>query len=619
MAEELGKQMEVFGAQYGDKISYSDAKSMIQGLQKRGKWTFGANEVSNGLSSYFNQLSGIMNAELKNAVPAYAKAMEPTAEAFDLLGRLDKFGTPESSVKAALGLKNPANYVNELPVLKALESKTGINFTHQLEHYANPVVRDTMSKALPEYAASLRTAEGLEMLKDPEVRAALERAPYLSSHFQELNKAENALQGAMEKKSELAGLTPANLEGRMRSAMSGRSIQARNTLGKLRGIPLPAGAESLDGFNDMSVPEMLDLVHTREAFEKGSMNGSRNVNLWAKMLGGVGGVVAGLVGHDVAGAIAGTGLGAYVGGVLDKEGPAIVRNMLDGYLNKYGDLPKALGASPEATRAGLIHFLGKDTPPDAKAFKSTVNYIQAARKGLQLLEKGSKSLIEGGKTLPHNILPDMEKLKKLDDRSQNIQGNQQKMFDIGDGLGTYMPEHGQALAQSTMRAVNYINQYRPKPTKMAFLDEEIQPTKESMNEYYRGLGVAQQPLVILQHIKDNSLVPQDLQILNAIHPEYCGHMKQSVISAMTDHASNDGKIPFSMRQSLSLFLGQALDSSFAPANILAAQATFVNQRPGPQNPQGAPSKGSTNKLGEVADRYQTAGQGAEARRSRVQS
>ncbi len=625
MAEELGKQMDIFATQYGDKISYSNAKSMIQGLQKRGKWTFGANEMSNGLSPYFNQLSGIMNAELKSAIPAYAKAMEPTAEAFDLLNRLDKFGTPESSVKAALSLKNAANYTNEMPLLRALEAKSGVNFTNQLEHYANPKVRETMIKAMPEYESSLKTAEALEQLKNPEVRAALERAPYLSSNFKELNKAENVLQSAVERKSELAGLTPTNLEGRMRTAMAGKSFQARNTLGKLRGMPVIESPETeqlalgLRGFNDMSIPEILDLIHTREAFEKGSMNGSRNVNLWAKMLGGVGGVVAGLVGHDVTGAIAGTGLGAYVGGVLDKEGPAIVRNMLDNYLNKYGDLPKAVGASPEATRAGLLHFLGKDSPPDAKAFKSTINYIQAARKGIDFLEKSVKSLFEGGKTLPHNILPDMEKLKKLDERSQHLQENQQKMVDVGGGIGTYMPEHGQALAQSTMRAVNYINQYRPKSEKASFLDDDMGPTKEKMKEYFHGLAIAQQPLTIFQRIKDNSLVPQDLQILNALHPEYYGHMKQAVISAMTDMASKGEKIPFSMRQSLSLFVGQDLDSSFSPANILAAQATFINQRSGSQNPKEAPKKGSTNKLGEVADRYQTANQGAEARRARVQS
>lgn len=603
MAEELGKVMDIFSTQYGEKISYSDAKSMIQGLQQRGKWNFGANEVSNGLTSYFNQLSGIMNSALKEAVPAYEKAMRPTAEAFELLGKLDRYGTPESSVKGALGLKSAANYVNEMPLLRDLEAKTGVKFVNQLEHYANPAIRDGLSKALPEYAKSLRTAEALQQLKDPEVRAALEKSPFLSKPYSEMTRAEHALQSALERKQKLSGLSPATLEGKMKSAASGRSMHAREVLSHVVGM------------EDMSVPEILDLINVRDAFEKGAMNGSRNVNLWAKMVGGLSGVATGFLGDGgIMGAVAGTGVGAYIGGVLDKEGPAIVRNILDKYIEKYGDLPKAVGASPEATKAGLLHFLGKDVPVDAKAFKSTVGYIQDAKRGKNLLDRGAKAIFEGGKVLPQHLYPDSEKTKKLDERSKHLNENPKKMFDVGGGLGTYMPEHGQALTRATARIVGYINQYRPVPTKAAFLDEEVEPSEEQNKEFMNGLMIAQQPLVIFDNIKTNQLLPEDVKILSAIHPEYYEHMKKSVIHAMMDHTENNGKIPYKMRQSLSLFLGQELDSSLTPSNIMAAQSTFLAQK----SAQQAPPKPS-NKLDQDANRYQTAEQGDQARRARVQS
>lgn len=603
MAEELGKQMEVFATQYGDKIGYADAKSMIQGLQKRGKWTFGANEMANGLSPYFNQLSGIMNAALKDAVPEYAKAMMPTASAFDLLGKLDKYGTPESAVKGVLGLKSAANYTNELPLLRALEESTGVKFTNQLEHYANPNVREGMIKALPEYEKSLRTAEALQELKDPQVRAALEKAPYLSPQHKSLTKAEQALQGAIEHKAGLNGLSPATLESKMKAVAAGRGLNARKAF------------EGVRGMDDMSIPEILDLINVREAFEKGAMNGSRNVNLWTHMVGGLGGVISGLTGGGLLGTAGGAAVGAYIGGLLDKEGPAIVRNMLDKYLNKFGDLPKALGASPEATRAGLIHFLGKDVPPDAKAFKSTVNYLKAAIKGKATLKNSANAIFQSGKVVPSHLFPDVEKTKKLDERAKHLQGNQQKMFDVGGGLSAYMPEHGAALSRATMRTVNFINQNRPMPKKMAFLDEEIEPTTEQKNDYARGLQIAQQPLMALHHIKEDSLLPQDVQILSAMHPEYYGHMKQAVTDAMTDYVSKGEKVPYSMRQGLSLFLGQELDSSFTPQNIIAAQAVFVNQKAA--NAQSAMNKpkGGTSKMGKISNQYRTAEQNVQARQS----
>jgi hypothetical protein len=604
MAEELQKQMDVFANQYGDKIGYPDAKSMIQGLQKRGKWTFGANELSNGLSPYFNQLSGIMNGALKGAVPAYERAMRPTADAFELLGKLDKYGTPETAVKGAVGLKNAANYANEMPMLRDLESKTGINFTHQFESYANPQLRDSMVKAMPEYAASQKAGEALQQLKDPETRAALEKAPYLSSAYRELERAQKSLDFTAEQKASLKGLTEASLEGKMKSVMSGRSIHAKNVL---------AGLPEMDG---MSVPDILSMIATREAFEKGATNGSRNVQLMSHLGKGAGGLLGLLIGHSIEGTVAGGVGGSYLGALIDKEGPAIVKQILDRYIGVYGDLPKAVGASPEATKAGLVHFIGKDTPTDPMGFKSAINFINAAKGGGNLMKNGAKAIFQSGKVLPNQLMPDSDKKKKLDDRAKVLQNNQQNMFKIGGGLGSYMPEHAQALSAHSMRALNFINQNRPQPTKASFFDNESEPTPEQTRAYDRGLGIAQQPLIAFQHLKDNSLLPQDMQILKTMHPQYYGHMAQAVTNAMADHVSDGGKVPYQMRQSLSLFLGHALDSSMTPQSIMAAQAVFMNQKAQAQQAgaQAAP-KGDTSKMSKISGQYKTAEQSAQERQS----
>lgn len=606
MAEDLGKTMDVFAHQHGDKISYANAKSMIQGLQQRGTWNMLANEIAQGTRPYYNQLSGIMNEALKDAVKPYRVAMEPTAKAFELLGKLDKYGSPESANKAVLGLKNVGNYTNEMPMLRDLEAKTGINFTHQLEHYANPVVRENMSKALPEYAKSLRTAEALQQLKDPETRAALERAPYLSQAHRTLTRAEQALQQQVELRGKLQGLTPATLESKMKSAMAGRGMAGRRAL------------ENVPGMGDLSIPEVLDLISTRQAFEKGAMNGSRNVNMAAKVLGGVGGLLGTIVGHSYEGAAIGTASGAAIGAYLDKNGPQEVKNVLDWYLNKYGDLPKAVGASPEATKAGLLHFLGRDVPPSAGAFKSAVNYIQGAGKGAKALKTGARLLFEGSKTLPAHIWDDKDKTEKLDEKAKKLQGNEQGMIDIGGGLGHYMPDHGQALAETSSRVVNYINANRPTGIKFAPLDEEMEPDTAHVRDFQRGLLTAQNPLSILQHVKSGTLMPDDLQHLNAMYPEYYQHMKEAVMSAMSEHLAKDGKIPYQLRQSLSLFLGETLDSSMSPQSIQSAQAVFQAQAIANQaanSPAKAQGAKKMEGVGKLAKSYQTNNQAAEHRRS----
>lgn len=602
-AEALGQQMDIFAHQYGDRLGYSDAKSMIQGLQQRGKWNFGANEMSNGLSPYFNELSGIMNEGLKDAVPAYREAMKPTAEAFELLGKLNKYGTPESANKAVLGLKNPANYASELPLLKALEMKSGVNFVGDLEQYASPHLRDSMIKALPEYESAQRTAEALRALKDPETQAAMQRSVYLSSAYRQMENAEKSLEQQVEIMSKTKGLTPATIESKMKAVMAGKSIAGKGVL------------EHIPGLDGLSIPELLNMIHVRESFEKGSMHGSRNVNLWAKMVGSLGGLIGGLATHGVEGGAIGAGAGAYIGAILDKNGPAFVKDLLDKYLDKYGDLPKMTGASPEATKAALIHFLSSGKEPSAKAFKSTVNYMNAAKMGTKILKNSARAIFEGSKVLPPNLFPDIEKTKKLDEKAKKLQSKQVQMFSVGGEVGDYLPSHGEALAKISMNATNHINQSRPDSQKSAFLDEEVEPTSQQINEHDRNLQIAQQPLVVFNHIKNNTLIPQDIQSLKSLYPDYYGHMSQSIMDAMADHVSDGGKIPYQLRQSLSAFMGHPLDSSFSQSNIMAAQNSFSYQK-SQAAPQGMMGGGkSVKKLGSAHSQYQTMEQSARARQT----
>jgi len=603
MAENLGKQMGVWAEQYGDKVQYPNAKLMVQGLQRLGKWEFGANEMANGLTPYYNQLSGQLNEMLKEAVPAYRAAMEPTADAFQLLGKLDRYATPERATKAALGLKSPANFANEMPILRELEQATGVRFVDQMEHYANPDTRAAMTKALPEWDAAQKAAETLERLKDPETRAAMEKAANLSKAAKELERAQKSLNFSQEEKEALKGITPANLEGRLKSVMRGNGRYARETLSGLKSIP---------GFEDYTVPQLLDLIAVREAFEKGAMNGSRNVNLWTYAMGGLGSVIGAITGHDVV-STGGAGMvGSLIGGAMDKEGPAFVKNMLDRYIKKYGDLPGAMGASPEATKAGLAWFLGKKGPADAAAFKSTVNFIDAAKGGFKLLRNGAKAIFQGGKIIPSHLIPDIQKLLKLDEHAKKTQENERHALNIGGGLGKYMPDHAAALSETAMKTVQMAAQHRPTGQKLAPLDDELEPSPEQIREYQRGLGLAQQPLMALDHAKNGTLLPSDIQVLTQIHPHYLQHMRHEVSVAMQEHLAKDGKIPYALRQSLSLFLGENLDSSLSPANILASQSVFAAQKS-----QAPAPAAKTKALAKTGQNYETKEQASQARALRA--
>ncbi len=68
---------------------------------------------------------------------------------------------------------------------------------------------------------------------------------------------------------------------------------------------------------------------------------------------------------------------------------------------------------------------------------------------------------------------------------------------------------------------------------------------------------------------------------------------------ITESVSKNIVLPYQVRQSLSAFLGQPLDSSLNMGSIMANQAAYAP--PAPQQPQGKVSKSGASKL-TIADR-----------------
>lgn len=248
------------------------------------------------------------------------------------------------------------------------------------------------------------------------------------------------------------------------------------------------------------------------------------------------------------------------------------------------------------------------------AYQQAMKFGKTVLAGNNQLVNGAKTLFEGGvKTIPEHLYADNKKVEQLDDHLKDYEKNPQKLLNVAGNLDHYAPAHSQALAKTAAGAVNYLNSIRPKPVQLAPLDSKIEPTKAEKLDYERKLSIAQNPLMALHHIKNGTLLPSDVDTLKTVYPAYYNKMSQEITNAMTDHLSNDGSVPYKLRQSLSLFLGQPLDSTLTPQSIQAVQAMYASKAPQSQNqPQNKTKKG-TSKLNKFADNLQTPGQAAEKR------
>ena len=241
------------------------------------------------------------------------------------------------------------------------------------------------------------------------------------------------------------------------------------------------------------------------------------------------------------------------------------------------------GQEKQAGAASILRTIkdwSKST--NAAAFESLKQYLGAATKGTYLITKEIKTIFDPEKPAQPEK-PDIKKLDRLDKKLQALGSKPEDLLNVGGEIGYYAPEHATAIGTVSARVVNYLNQKRPTPKKNGPLDREIPPSKAQLNNYYRTLNLAENPTVILQRIKNNTIHSRDVVDLKNIYPELYDSFLMKLSNELLEAQTKGKQLPFSIKKGLSIYSGSPLDSTMTPQSIQAAQATYQPQ----QQPQTA--------------------------------
>lgn len=283
-----------------------------------------------------------------------------------------------------------------------------------------------------------------------------------------------------------------------------------------------------------------------------------------------------------------------------------------------GETAQRLGVSdmPNAMRLGYLKFLASEQPVKAEGFRSMVDYMHNAYKGENTLAKATKNVFKAGtQVLMENQYPDSSDREKLDKKITQLQDKPEQWANQNPGhLAHYLPDHQVAVTGTTTAAMQYLQQLKPKPTQLSPLDTPIPPSKAEEARYHRALDIAQQPALVLQHMKDGTLQTTDLTDLHMMYPSVYQQMAQKLTEQMSTQHAGEAPIPYRTRMGLSLFLGQPMDSTMTPSSIVAAQPKPVQPK---QTDQNAPMKGrkGSGSLGKSNSTYNTPEQSAERDRA----
>lgn len=270
----------------------------------------------------------------------------------------------------------------------------------------------------------------------------------------------------------------------------------------------------------------------------------------------------------------------------------------------FGQVGKWIGRDvPDAIRLSFLKFLGHSGPVEPAAFKAMVDYAVSTIKGETLLTKGIKNLFKAGQViLPTSQLPDSKTKSRLDKQIQSLVADNTQLLDIGGAMRYYLPDHGQEIAATAARAVQYLSQLRPSEDKPGILDQPREPSQFEKARYDNALNIAEAPLSILNHIKEGTITHEDIIDLRSIHPGLYERMSHKILNEVMEVTAKEEHIPYRTRIGLSMFLHQPLDATMSPMAIQMNQPIL---QPLPQ--QQAPKKtaSGTKNLDKIASSIQT--------------
>lgn len=280
-------------------------------------------------------------------------------------------------------------------------------------------------------------------------------------------------------------------------------------------------------------------------------------------------------------------------------------------------LAKAIGRdAPDAARLALLRFLGSSQPIDAGAFKTMVDYLHHTIKGETALSNAAKGVFKAGsEVIPPRLMPKDSDRSKIKRAVSSMQVDPEKALDMTGKTGYYLPNHATALSNTGATALQILNAARPQTDKAAPLDTQRKPSPMEEAKYNRTLDIAQQPLMVFKHLAEGTLTPGDVALMKSLYPALYTRSVEKLSNQMTEAVSKKVQIPYKTKLGLSLFMGQPLDSTMSPINILAAQPKPPQYQPQTAQQPAQGPKHSTNSLSKMPSMYKTQAQSAEQNRT----
>ena len=245
-------------------------------------------------------------------------------------------------------------------------------------------------------------------------------------------------------------------------------------------------------------------------------------------------------------------------------------------------------------------------------FNNLIAYTESGARGKRNIKKSLEGIFSGSGSDMFDINHDNN--DRLDDFIKNGK-IEDHIKSMGSGaMERVLPEHNMMIQAAKTRINNYLNSLRPVKMPSAFPFDKSADNLQKEKTYKKAVSIANHPLQILDQVRKGSLTGEAVSHFKALYPEGYNYLSKMMTEKIIESQLKDKRPSYSTRQSMSLFLGTPLDSTFTPQSIQAAQATFAKSSQSQQTEQQKP-KQKTNKqsLNKMPNQYKTTEQGLVSR------
>jgi len=281
---------------------------------------------------------------------------------------------------------------------------------------------------------------------------------------------------------------------------------------------------------------------------------------------------------------------------------------LRGKPKKYaeGGMVEADMPMPPSTQQAFVNAVNR--PPEMEEAHRTANAII---KGEKMITNSVKSVFDPKSTykIAAPSPKAIEGLKQHIDRAHRFP---EDMANVGS---TIDPRLNTAIGQSISSAVSYLKSLEPKQPQAFPFDSGVKTPPSTHNDIYNHvLKITEQPLYVLEKIKQGTLIPEEVGAVKTIYPLLYQRLQNQITEHLVEAKGKGAVIPYRTKIGLSAFLGSPMDTTMSPEAIQATQPQQQNQPPqGAQT--GVQPKRSTSGLDKMATMAQTPGQARVAERS----